>query len=288
MKSFMELSERMWRKDRFVCVGLDVNLKLIPNSVKLFSVEDTIFVFNKAIIVATAEYCGGFKPNYWYYAQYGAAGLNALKRTIEFIQNNYPLHIVILDGKFGDVKDTIECCVEMAFREYKVHGVTVNPYLGKDALKPFLDHKEAGIFILCHTSNKGANEFQELNVSDSIFPEGHMPLYRYIANNVTYEEGWNYNENCGFVFGATFPEELKEIRETTDLPLLIPGIGKQGGDLEKSIKNSLLPTGKLKSFFNASRSIIYASSGDDFATAAETEAFQLDTSIRRILKEIGG
>lgn len=273
MNSFMALLESRWNEGHFLCVGLDTDYDKLPGKFKQESVSDALFHFNREIIEATAPYCGAFKPNAAFYEGYGLEGLDALIRTNRFIREQYPVHPIILDAKRADIGNTNTGYVKAAFGVLQAHAITVHPYLGKEALAPFLAEKDRGVIVLCHTSNPGAGEFQELKADGA-------ELYKIVAAKVSRE--WNYNGNCGLVMGATYPKQLAEIRNIAgDLPLLIPGIGAQGGDLQQTVINGL-NSAREGIIINASRSILYASSGNDFAAAAAAEAAQLAAKIRRI------
>jgi orotidine-5'-phosphate decarboxylase len=276
MNSFMALLESRWNEGHFLCVGLDSDYSKLPQKMKGKSVEDALFEFNREIIQATAPHCGAFKPNIAFYEGYGTEGLSALIKTNRFIRERYPMHPVILDAKRADIGNTNTGYVKAAFEIFQAHAVTVHPYLGREALEPFLAEKDRGVIVLCHTSNPGAGEFQELKMNG-------VELYKVVAAKVSRE--WNYNGNCGLVVGATFPEQLAEVRQIAgDLPILIPGIGAQGGDLEHTVVSGLNSTGK-GIIINASRSIIYASERDDFAPAAAAEAARLEAEINRARKQ---
>jgi orotidine-5'-phosphate decarboxylase len=277
MNSFMALLESRWNEGHFLCVGLDTDFGKLPAKFKQESVSDALFHFNREIIEATAPHCGVFKPNVAFYEGYGLEGLDALIKTNRFIRERFPVHPIILDAKRADIGNTNAGYVKAAFDVLQAHAITVHPYLGKEALGPFLAEKDRGVIVLCHTSNPGAGEFQELK-------GGGPELYKIVAEKVSQE--WNYNGNCGLVMGATYPKQLAEIRNIAgELPLLIPGIGAQGGDLQQTVINGL-NSAKEGIIINASRSILYASSGNDFAAAAAAEAAQLSAEIRRIRAEV--
>lgn len=273
MNNFMALLESRWNGGYFLCVGLDPDYDKLPVKFKQESVSEALFHFNREIIDATAPYCGAFKPNVAFYEGYGLEGLEALIKTNRFIRERHPMHPIVLDAKRADIGNTNAGYVKAAFEVLRAHAITVHPYLGKEALAPFLAEKDHGILVLCHTSNPGAGEFQELKINGE-------ELYRVVAAKVSRE--WNSNGNCGLVMGATYPKQLAEIRKIAgDLPLLIPGIGAQGGDLRQTVIHGLNSAGE-GIIINASRSIIYASTGNDFAAAAATEAARLATEIRQI------
>jgi len=212
-------------------VGLDVDLSKLDKSTSIFD-------FNRKIIDATSDFVCAFKPNSAFYEMYGTKGIEALAQTIEYIQQkDIP---VILDAKRGDIGNSSTAYAKAAFEFLKADAITVVPYMGEDSIKPFLDYKDKGVFILCLTSNPGSKDFQTQN-----------DLYKQVAQKAV---KWNKNNNCCLVVGATKPEQLKEIRNIArDMLILIPGIGAQGGDLGKVIK-----TGGKRIIINSSRSIIYS------------------------------
>lgn len=254
-RHFGELIRARWAQDKFVCVGLDPVYEKIRHRVTNFSdIGDAIMEFNRRIVVATCNLVCAFKPNLAFYGKHGVEGFQVLCSTIKMIQEYAPQVPVILDGKFADIADSSQGYAEMAFTCFKADAVTVNPYLGRDSLQPFLDHPEKGIFVLCRTSNQGAGEFQDLKKTEhSPVGEHGTPFYQCVAKNVACE--WNKNSNCGLVVGATAPQELMAVRRIVgdDLPLLIPGIGAQGGDLETTVKAA-----HHHFIINSSRGIIYA------------------------------
>jgi orotidine-5'-phosphate decarboxylase len=273
--NFNHLLESRWNLGHFICVGLDTDYAKLPASIKTTSITDSIFQFNREIIEATAGYCCAFKPNSAFYEGYGLEGMSALIKTNQFIREHYPEIPIILDAKRADIGSTNLGYVKATFEVYLAHAVTVHPYLGQEALQPFLDDKEHGIIVLCHTSNPGAGEFQELKIDG-------RDLYKIVAGRVS--QSWNYNGNCSLVVGATYPEQLAEVRKIAPaLPLLIPGIGAQGGDLVQTVTNGLNSQG-TGIIINSSRNIIYASSGKDFGWAAANEAIRIDKEIAQLVK----
>ncbi len=266
--TFMEQLKTAWRKNNsLVCVGLDPDLKKMPQCV--MTEKYPVFAFNKAIIDATKDYVCSYKPQA---AMYAGMDVEAeLKMTIDYIHENVPGIPVILDAKRADIGNTTAMYAKEAFERYQADAVTVNPYMGMDALKPFLDHADKGIVVLCRTSNNGAKEIQELRL------ESGELLYQRVAKLIS--QDWNYNGNTMLVAGATFPEELGQIRKIVgNTPLLVPGIGAQGGDLEGVLKNGLTADG-TGLVINSSRGIIYASAGTDFAEAAGAAAKTLRNQI---------
>lgn len=274
MDNFSELLKYQWDNERFLCVGLDSDFKKLPEELQKLPVAEALFRFNREIVEATAEHCGFYKPNSAFYEGYGLEGLEALIRTNAFIRENYPEHPIILDAKRADIGNTNLGYAKAAFEIFQAHALTVHPYLGREALVPFLEDKSHGFFVLCHTSNPGADEFQELKVNGE-------NLYEVVAAKVNRE--WNTNQNCGLVMGATYPEQMAEVRKLAgELPFLIPGIGAQGGDLEQTVVNGL-NRNHNGIIINASRSIIYASNKPNFAQAAAREAMLLNDAIRGIV-----
>jgi len=280
-RNFRDLLEAKWTEGKFVCVGLDSELKKIPQCLKdAWSTKgDQIVSFNQSIIRATRDIVLAYKPNLAFYMAHGDEGLQALWRTCNIIHDEASDVPIILDAKFADIGNTNAGYVQFAFEYLKADAVTVNPYLGREALQPFLDCKDKGIIVLCRTSNKGAGEFQNL-VSAAPGGAGYRELYQQVASRVL--EDWNENGNCGLVVGATRPEELAEVRYGIGdkMPLLIPGIGVQGGDVEKTVKAGQDSRGKGM-IINSSRGIIFASNGPDFAAVARSETLKLHYSINQ-------
>lgn len=271
--TFMEKLSAAWNKSgSLVCVGLDPDLNKMPDCVK--SKKYPIFEFNKAIIDTTAEYVCCYKPQAAYYA--GQDCDDQLAMTISYIKENYPEIPVILDAKRADIGATTAMYAKEAFERFQADAVTVNPYMGMDALKPFLDHAEKGVIILCRTSNPGAKEIQDIKL------ENGEEMFMHVARLAS--TSWNYNKNIALVSGATFPEQLGAIRKVTgDMPLLVPGIGAQGGDIAAVMKNGLDSNGNGL-MINSSRGIIYVSKGEDFAEAAGKAAKELRDSINTYRK----
>lgn len=276
-KTFNELLKAKWDENKFVCIGLDSDYEKIPQVVKeKASVDEAVFLFNKGIIDATYDLVCAYKPQVAFYEAYGVDGYKALEETVKYLHQTYPDIPVISDAKRADIATTNEGYTKAIFDRMGFDAVTVNPYLGKEALEPFLKYGDKGIIILVKTSNPGAGEFQDLKVDGK-------PLHQIVAKHVASD--WNYNNNCGVVVGATYPEELKKVREIIgDLPILVPGIGTQGGDLEATLKNGL-DSNKQGLIISSSRGIIFASGGEDFAEAARREAEKLNDQIKEALNE---
>lgn len=276
---FIEMLENKWNEGKFVCVGLDSDFAKLPKRLKDENEGDTanaIFEFNKQIVDATLDLVCSYKPNCAFYEAYGQSGLLALTDTIWYIKDVAPNVPVILDAKRADIGNTNDGYVRFAFDECRADAITVHPYLGREAMKPFLERKDKGVIVLARTSNPGAGEFQDFG--------NDVKLYERVAQNVSDE--WNYNGNCGLVVGATYPEELKRVRSLApSMPILIPGIGAQGGDLEATITNGR-DSKNQGMIINSSRGIIFASNGEDFAEAARRETEKLHNQIGGVLTSL--
>lgn len=261
----MEKLSRAWKvQNSLLCVGLDTDPAKVPACL-----NGDVFAFNKAIIDSTKAYVCAYKPQIAYYA--GSGLEKELERTLVYLRETAPEIPVILDAKRADIGSTSAMYAREAFIRYGADAVTVNPYMGMDALKPFLDYADKGVVVLCRTSNAGAKEIQELELSDGTL------LYKRVAKLISHD--WNYNGNTMLVAGATFPAELGEIRRIVgDTPLLVPGIGAQGGDVKAVLENGLTSDG-TGLVINSSRGIIYASKGSDFAEAASATARELNACI---------
>jgi orotidine-5'-phosphate decarboxylase len=264
--NFIEKLENISRKSRsLVCIGLDPDPKLMPEKIGIYE-------FNKAIIEATADLVCAYKPNLAFYEALGEEGMEALKQTVKCIP---PEIVSIGDAKRGDIGNTSKAYARSLFDLFGFDAATVNPYLGFDAIEPFLQYTEKGIFVLCRTSNASAADFQSLRCETS---QGLRPLFEIVAEKA---REWNTHRNIGLVIGATYPEELKLIREQhPHLPFLIPGIGAQGGDVALTVKYGTSPEGD-KAIINSARQIIYASRGKDFAEAARKAAQTLRDEINK-------
>lgn len=258
--SFIEkLLNASRQNDSLVCVGLDPNTELIPPDI-------SILEFNKAIINATADLVCAYKLNFAFYEVLGPEGFNILKKTVDSIPDNIP---TIGDAKRGDIGNTAKAYAEAIFSKLNFDATTVNPYLGFDSVEPFIKYKDRGIFILCRTSNNGSADFQSLSYQAGDYSS---TLFELIAAKAS---RWNTRGNIGLVIGATYPQALKTIRESySNMPLLIPGVGAQGGDLEKAVLYGVDANGE-KAIINSSRQIIFASTDKDFAQAARKAATEL-------------
>lgn len=268
------------KNNSLVCVGLDSDINKIPDFIR--NGKHPQSTFNKAIIDATHDLVCAYKPNTAFYEQRGFSGIEALKMTCEYIREKYPEIPIIIDAKRGDIGSTNEGYVTFIFDYLGADAVTLHPYLGKEALTPFLERKDKGCIILCRTSNPGAGEFQDLpiltcQVGNKAWQQ--EKLYKIIAKKVVNE--WNTNNNCMLVVGATYPKELKEVRKIAgDMTFLIPGIGAQGGDIQQVVKAGL-NSKKTGLIINSSRGIIFASNGKDFAERSRKETDKLRHAINK-------
>ncbi len=276
MSVFLSRLERRWaHSDSLVCIGLDPEIERFPGQIADHA--SPIFQFNKAIIDATADLVCAYKPQFAHYAAYEAE--DQLQRTIEYIHDAYPDVPVILDAKRGDVGNTAERYAIEAFERYGADAVTVNPYLGGDSLEPFLRHEDRGVIVLCRTSNAGARDLQDLVVGTG------RRLFHAVAELAA--QRWNARGNVMLVVGATYPAELSEVRAIVgDMPLLVPGVGAQGGDVAEAVRNGQTSTG-AGLVISSSRGILYASGRDDFASAARTAALKLRDQINAHRRRVG-
>lgn len=237
------------KNDSLLCVGLDSDVDKISNNIK--NDPNPQFIFNRAVIDATHDLVCAYKPNSAFYEARGNQGIAELKLTCDYIHEIYPEIVIILDTKRGDIGSSNKGYIRYAFDWLRVDAMTLNPYVGREAMQPYLDRKEKGCIVLCRTSNPGAGEFQDLIVDGK-------PLYQIIAKKVVDE--WNENGNCALVVGATYPHEIAMVRQIVGnkMILLIPGIGSQGGNLQEVLMNGL-NSQKNGLIINSSRSIIYSS-----------------------------
>jgi orotidine-5'-phosphate decarboxylase len=264
---FMQSLQQAWtRNDSLVCVGLDPEPAKFPAHLR--DRPDAVFDFCAAIVDATADLACAFKPQIAHFAALRAE--NALERLIAHIHSKHPGVPVILDAKRGDIGSTAQHYASEAFERYRADAVTLNPYLGRDSIQPFLDRADKGVILLCRTSNPGGADFQALDC-------GGMPLYLRVAETVARD--WNANGNCALVTGATWPEELGRVRAIVgDMPLLVPGIGAQGGDVQAVLRHGRTADGRGL-MISSSRAILYAGNGEDFAVAARQAALELRAQI---------
>lgn len=257
--------QKIQQKNRsMICLGLDLDSKKMPadhgNSIK------GMFDFAHRIIDATSDMVCAYKPNMAFFECLGPEGLSLLKLIRDRIPEEIP---VIMDGKRGDIGNTAQHYADSLYNKYNADWVTLSPYMGYDSLRPFLEYKDKGAFVLCLTSNSGSRDFQQLEIQGK-------PLYHHVAEKVLY---WNKEQNCGLVVGATHPDQLRGIREVAgDMPLLIPGVGAQGGSLEEA---AVLGTDSFRKLavINVSRSVLYASNEKDFALRARSELDRLNQQV---------
>lgn len=258
------------KSNSLVCIGLDSELSKIP--VHLKNSQFPQFEFNKAIIDATADLVCAYKPNTAFYEARGEQGIKELKMTCDYLKEKYPEVLLILDAKRADIDNTNNGYVKFAFDFLNADMITLHPYLGQEALAPFLDRTDKGSVILCRTSNIGAGEFQDLRINNK-------NIFEIVAEKIIGE--WNTNNNCLLVVGATYPEEMELIRSKTDtMFFLVPGIGIQGGDLEKTLASGL-NSQKSGLIISSSRGIIFADNTENFPAQAREEAKKLKEEINR-------
>ena len=259
MSLFIEAIRRRWGEaNTMVCVGLDPEPAKFPAHLR--EDPDAVFTFCKAIVDATADLSACFKPQIAHFAALGAE--LALARLVRHVHEEHPGVPVILDAKRGDIGSTAQHYASEAFDRYAADAVTLNPYLGRDSVQPFLDRADKGVVLLCRTSNPGAKDFQDLDC-------GGRPLYQRVAETIARD--WNGNGNCLLVTGATWPQELASVRAIVgDMPFLVPGVGAQGGDVAAVVANGKTADGGGL-LVSSSRAILYAGNGEDFADAATTK-----------------
>lgn len=266
-----ELFENIRRKQSFLCVGLDTDIRKIP--VHLLELEDPIFEFNKAIIDATADYCIAYKPNLAFYESGGLKGMQSLYKTIEYIRSNYPDQFIIADAKRGDIGNTAAMYADSFFNEMDVDSVTVAPYMGKDSVTPFLGYEGKWVILLALTSNPGAEDFQYTTDTDG------TPLFKKVLKR---SSEWAGADSMMYVVGATRADMLAEIRQIIpDSFLLVPGVGAQGGSLEEVCKYGMNDHCGL--IVNSSRAIIYADKSENFAKVAGQEAEKVQKQMAAFL-----
>jgi len=265
----MNFSEKLVnavRKNQsLLCIGLDPDPQRMPENLGILE-------FNRAIIDATSDLVCAYKPNLAFYEALGNEGLDALKQTVKHVPGDIP---VIADAKRGDIGNTARAYARAIFDTLSFDASTVSPYLGFDSVEPFIEYRDKGVLVLCRTSNPGSADFQSLLCR---FEKGERPLFEIVAARASQ---WNTNGNVGLVVGATYPEELKLIRQShPDMTILIPGVGAQGGDLGLAVRYGVNAQGR-GIIVNSSRQIIYASPGKDFPEAARRAASALRDEINR-------
>lgn len=270
-----QLIENIRRKRSFLCVGLDVDLNKIPKS--LLKAEDPVFEFNKMIIDATQQYCVAYKPNLAFYESLGYMGLVAFEKTVRYIRATYPDQFIIADAKRGDIGNTARMYARTFFEHYDVDAITVAPYMGRDSVEPFTAYENKWTIVLALTSNPGSADFQMITdkKGNRLFEDVLMQSHR-----------WKDSDRLMYVAGATRGPLLADVRRLVPNSfLLIPGVGSQGGSLEEVCRFAMTPECGI--LVNASRSIIYASSADDFDVVAGIEARNLAEEMAVALKEHG-
>lgn len=264
MYQIQKLKNIQSKNNTIISLGLDLDVKKMPGD--FVGSTKKMFDYVHRVIEATSDKVCAYKPNIAFYERFGADGWSLLKQIVNRVPDDIP---VVVDCKRGDIGNTASHYAAAMFEWLDADWVTINPYMGYDSLRPFIEYKEKGVFILCLTSNTGSKDFQHLK-SDG------QPLYRHVAEKIKY---WNKDSNCGLVVGATQPEELKEIREVAaDMPILIPGVGAQGGDLETAALNGTANFTK-PAIINVSRSVLYASQDLDFAQRAREELTKLNDAV---------
>ncbi|MEZ4859325.1 MAG: orotidine-5'-phosphate decarboxylase [Flavobacteriaceae bacterium] len=268
--TFDRLVEQIHKKKSFLCIGLDVDVDKIP--IHLLKEEDPIFAFNKAIIDATHHLAVAYKPNTAFYEAYGIKGWQALQKTIEYLNKNYPDIFTIADAKRGDIGNTSKMYAKAFFEDLGFDSVTVAPYMGKDSVEPFLSFEDKHTILLALTSNEGAFDFQTKEVNGK-------ELYKMVIET---SKSWKNSQNLMYVVGATKAEYLVEIRQMIPNSfLLVPGVGAQGGSLQEVCHFGM--TKDIGLLVNSSRGIIYASNKENFATAAASEAQKMQQEMQTIL-----
>jgi orotidine-5'-phosphate decarboxylase len=258
------------KEDRFICVGLDPDPQKFPSHLK--KDKDSILEFNKSIIEATSGLVAAYKINFAFYEKFGPAGMDILKQTVEIIPDDI---LKIGDAKRGDIANTSIYYAKALFN-YGFDSITVNPYMGGDSLSPYLEYSDKLIFILALTSNPGSYDFEKLQLKDGKY------IFQKVIEKV---KQWNEKNNCGIVFGATNLKELQEnIASFDNLPVLLPGVGSQGGNFEEVI-NTFIQQKKLNLLVNISRGIIYKDNSVRFAEAAKEEIIQLNHTVKKLLSK---
>ena len=267
-----ELIHQIFTKKTFLCVGLDTDIKKIPEH--LLQEEDPIFAFNQAIIDATAPYCVAYKPNLAFYESMGVKGWISFEKTISYLNENYPDHFIIADAKRGDIGNTSAMYARTFFEEINLDALTVAPYMGEDSVTPFLQYPGKWVILLALTSNKGSHDFQ---LTES--PDGERLFEKVLRRS----QQWATDEQMMYVVGATQGQMFEDIRRIAPTHfLLVPGVGAQGGSLQEVCKYGMIRDCGL--LVNSSRGIIYASQGEDFADVAAQKARELQEQMAVELK----
>lgn len=270
-----QLIEQIKEKRTFLCVGLDTDLKKIPQH--LLEDDDPIFAFNRAIIDATADYCVAYKPNLAFYEAFGVKGMVSFEKTIQYLHQHYPNHFIIADAKRGDIGNTSAMYARTFFEEYNIDSLTVAPYMGEDSVTPFLGYDGHWVILLALTSNKGSHDFQLTEDAQG------QRLFEKVLQT---SQQWGTKDNMMYVVGATQGRMFEDIRRLMpDHFLLVPGVGAQGGSLEEVCRYGMNADCGL--LVNSSRGIIYASNGEDFAEVAAQKAQELRDQMDTELKKAG-
>lgn len=270
-----QLVKQIFEKKTFLCVGLDTDIRKIPEC--LLTEEEPVFSFNKQIIDATAPYCVAYKPNMAFYESLGAKGVLAFEHTVSYLRKFYPDHFVIADAKRGDIGNTSAMYARTFFEQYDVDALTVAPYMGEDSVTPFLEYKGKWVIMLALTSNRGSHDFQLTEDKDG---------ERLFEKVVRKGQEWGDKENMMYVVGATQGSLFADIRKVApDSFLLVPGVGAQGGSLHDVCRHGL--TSDCGLLVNSSRSIIYAGNDKDFAFSSAQKARELQVQMAVELDNIG-
>lgn len=270
----IELYEQIKKKGSFLCVGLDTDIKKLPEHLKSLPVREAIVTFNKAIIDATAQYCVAYKPNLAFYECFGVEGWQAFEDTVKYIREKYPEQFIIADAKRGDIGNTSQMYARSFFEHLDLDSVTVAPYMGEDSVKPFLSYEGKWVICLALTSNKGSHDFQLSTVDGT-----EERLFEKVIRTV---KTWGTEDQIMFVVGATQGSMFQDIRKVApDSFLLVPGVGAQGGSLAEVVKYGM--NSQCGLLVNSSRGIIYADSTENFAVVAGEKAKELADEMKSYL-----
>lgn len=271
-----QLVAQIFDKQTFLCVGLDTDIKKIPTH--LLTAEDPVFEFNKRIVDATAPYCVAYKPNLAFYESLGVKGLVAFERTIAYLKQQCPKHLIIADAKRGDIGNTSTMYARTFFEEYNLDALTVAPYMGEDSVKPFLAYEGKWVVLLALTSNQGSHDFQLTEDA-----QGERLFEKVLRKS----QEWGNEDNIMYVVGATQGRMFEDIRRVVPSHfLLVPGVGAQGGSLQEVCRYGM--TSQCGLLVNSSRGIIYAGNGEDFAEMAGQKAWELQQQMATELSKIQG
>ncbi len=271
-----QLVAQIFDKQTFLCVGLDTDIKKIPTHLQ--TAEDPVFEFNKRIVDATAPYCVAYKPNLAFYESLGVKGLVAFERTIAYLKQQCPKHLIIADAKRGDIGNTSTMYARTFFEEYNLDALTVAPYMGEDSVKPFLAYEGKWVVLLALTSNQGSYDFQLTEDA-----QGERLFEKVLRKS----QAWGDEDNMMYVVGATQGRMFEDIRRVVPSHfLLVPGVGAQGGSLQEVCRYGM--TSQCGLLVNSSRGIIYAGSGEDFADMAGQKAQELQQQMAAELSKIQG